>query len=153
VGLASIHVWGFTDYPAQSGERPTRDLAIDRGIAFQLTNILRDFREDLARGRLYFPAEDFAKFRVPVETLSPKSPELAEFLEFQVERAESYYHSSAPLAARISADSRPTLSAMTSIYHAILKKIAAKPTVVLAKRVRLSPLAKFLIAWRAMRMR
>jgi phytoene synthase len=151
VGLSSIYVWGFTDYPPETGETPTKQLAIDRGIAFQLTNILRDFREDLARGRLYFPAEDFAKFRISPDTLSPDSPELAAFLKFQVERAESYYQSSAPLAARISADSRPTLAAMTSIYHAILKKIAARPTVILAKRVRLSPISKLLLTWRAMR--
>jgi phytoene synthase len=149
--LASLYVWGFTDYPPETGEVPTRQLAIDRGIAFQLTNILRDFREDLARGRLYFPAEDFVKFKISPDSLSPKSPELAEFLKFQVERAESFYQSSAPLAARISADSRPTLAAMTTIYHAILKKIAAKPTVILAKRVRLSPFTKLRLAWRAMR--
>jgi phytoene synthase len=149
VGLASIYVWGFTEGAA--GEPTTRELAIDRGVAFQLTNILRDFREDLQRGRLYFPAEDFARFGISAENLSPKSPQLAAFLAFQAERAAEYYGRSGALAGRISADSRPTLSAMTDIYHGILKKIAARPTVVLAKRVRLSAWAKFLIAWRAMR--
>ena len=151
VGLASIYVWGFEEAPAKSGEPSTRELAIDRGIAFQLTNILRDFREDLTRGRLYFPAEDFARFNLTADNLSPKSSQLATFLKFQVDRAAEYYARSAPLASRISADSRPTLNAMTGIYHGILQKIAAKPMVVLARRVKLSAWSKFLIAWRAMR--
>ena len=151
VGLASIYVWGFAE--GGPGERSTRDLAIDRGVAFQLTNILRDFREDVGRGRMYFPAEDFVRFKLTAENITPSSRELKRFLAYQVQRAESFYQSSSPLAERISAEARPTLNAMTDIYHGILQKIAARPTVVLAKRVRLSAWSKLLIAWRAMRSR
>ena len=58
VGLASIYIWGF------EGGAETQALAVDRGVAFQLTNILRDLREDAARGRTYLPAEDLARFGV-----------------------------------------------------------------------------------------
>ena len=67
-------------------------------------------------------------------------------MQFQIARARSYYERSAPLDARISADSRPTLYAMTAIYRGILEKIAAHPTQVLARRIRLSTPAKLLIA-------
>jgi phytoene/squalene synthetase len=72
-------------------------------------------------------------------------------MRFQVERAESFYRSSSPLEGKVRADSRPTLMAMTGIYHGILAKIAENPARVLQERVRLSTLAKLMIGWRAMR--
>ena len=72
-------------------------------------------------------------------------------MRFQVERAESFYVRSAPLEGKVMLDSRPTLAAMTSIYHGLLEKIAARPTCVLTERVRLSTWAKLLIGWKAMR--
>ena len=149
VGIASLYVWGFRE--ARPGERATRDLAVDRGIAFQLTNILRDLREDAARGRCYLPAEDFSRFSINAENLAHDSPALAEFLTFQAARAQAYYDASAPLDERVAENARPTLRAMTSIYHGLLKKIAKSPTIVLRKRVRLSALTKLFIAYRAMR--
>lgn len=151
VGLASIHVWGFSEGSAK--ERTTRDLAVDRGLAFQLTNILRDFREDIGRGRCYLPAEDFARFGVTPENLRPDAKEFAAFLAFQARRAAELYAQSEPLEQRVSADARPTLRAMTQIYRGILAKIIQQPTVILRRRVKLSPVAKFMIAWRALRTR
>lgn len=147
VGLASIHVWGF------EGEEQTRKLAIDRGVAFQLTNVLRDLREDLGRGRMYLPRAELREMGVSEEELRSgrDGANFQRFMRFQIERAESYYRSSADLETRIQPDSRATLHAMTQIYHGLLEKISANPAVVLRKRVSLSLWAKLRIAWRAMR--
>jgi phytoene synthase len=149
VGIASLYVWGF------EGGEATLAVSADHGIAFQLTNVLRDLREDSARGRCYLPADELTRFGLTAEQLT--SPELAtspkfwEFMGFQVERARSYYEKSMPLKLKVAADSRPTLVAMTGIYRGILEKIAVDPGQVLRKRVRLSTWSKLLIGWRAMR--
>ena len=147
VGLASLHVWGF------EGGKETEKLAIDRGIAFQLTNILRDLREDSAKGRCYLPEEDLSRFGVTREGIGEGrvSTGLLELLQFEAARAEEYYERSATLEEYVTSDSRPTLRAMTGIYHGILRKIARRPQRVLTGRVRLSAAAKVLIAWRALR--
>jgi phytoene synthase len=157
VGVASIYVWGF------EGGDETESLAIDRGIAFQLTNVLRDIREDGGRGRCYLPREELAAAGITQEdlnstadlagTVSAGSGRFAKFMHEQIERAQSYYDRSAPLDERISRDSRPTLMAMTHIYHGLLKKIAVDPRRVLQKRVSLSKISKLRIAWRAARSR
>ncbi len=153
VGLASIHVWGF------EGGAETEKLAIERGLAFQLTNIVRDIREDLARGRNYLPAEDVQRF-IPGHsfesaTLPAQMRELngqyESLLRFQIERAEDYYKRSAALEQRIAPDCRPTLVAMTEIYHGILRKMARRPLRVLTNRVSLSLWSKLRIGWRALR--
>jgi phytoene synthase len=149
VGLASIYVWGF------EGGAETKELAVGRGIAFQLTNILRDLREDAANGRIYLPTEDLAKFGVSAEDLrSARGGQgFLDLMRFQIERAESYYERSAPLEERISADSRPTLATMTEIYRRLLRKVADEPERVLHERVSLSLLSKLRIGWRAARAR
>lgn len=147
VGLASIYVWGF------DGSDATRELAIHRGVAFQLTNILRDLREDAARGRIYLPREDLAAAGVTeADLLAGRGG--AAFLNLmrqQIDRAESYYARSAALESQISADSRPTLVAMTRIYHGLLRKLAREPERVLRERVSLSIFTKLMIGWRASR--
>jgi len=149
VGMASLYVWGF------EGDEETLRLSADRGIAFQLTNVLRDLREDSSKGRCYLPEDELARFGLtPQQLANPATVASKNFLElmrFQIERARSYYEKSAPLESRINADSRPTLIAMTAIYRGILEKIAANPGKVLSHRVRLSTLSKLLIGWRAMR--
>lgn len=147
VGVASIHIWGF------QGGQPTIDLAVDRGVAFQITNVLRDLREDLARGRIYLPREELAHTQVTEDDLRRLRPTDAfvKLMRFQIERAMACFDRSAPLDNLISADCRPALRTMTRIYHAILDKIAANPQRVLRGRVSLSPLSKLLIAWRALR--
>jgi phytoene synthase len=149
VGLASIYIWGFV------GGAETEALAVDRGVAFQLTNILRDLREDAARGRTYLPLEDLAVMNVTEADLRGTSGGRAftELMRFEIDRAESYYRKSAPLEDRIQRDSRPTLVAMTQIYHRLLKKVAVQPERVLRERVSLSLLSKLLIGWRAARSR
>jgi len=150
VGLASIYVWGF------AGGAATESLAIDRGIAFQLTNILRDLREDAGRGRCYIPRDELDGLGLTLQDLGTgkqgKSVQgFEEFLKNQIRRAEHYYQRSADLEQFISRDARPTLVAMTQIYHGLLQKIAARPLRVLSERVSLSTLHKLRIAWRATR--
>jgi phytoene synthase len=145
VGLASIYVWGF------DGGEATCQLAIDRGVAFQLTNILRDLREDAARGRTYLPKEDLEKFGVSEDDFryGRGGDRFLKLMRYQIDRAEAYYAKSAPLESRIASDSRPTLVAMTQIYHGLLRKLAVEPERVLRERVSLSIFTKLMIGWRA----
>jgi 15-cis-phytoene synthase len=145
VGVASIYIWGF------EGGAETERLAVDRGIAFQLTNILRDLREDAARGRTYIPADELRAAGISESQLRSghSTAEFIQLMQQQIARASSYYRSSRALESRISADSRPTLTAMTQIYQGLLHKMEADPGRVLNQRVSLSTLAKIRIAWRA----
>ncbi len=149
VGQASLHIWGF------EGGAETEQMAIDRGVAFQLTNILRDLREDAANGRCYLPADELAAAGVHSADLCAETPSQAflDLMRFQIDRARDYYERSSPLEGRISADSRPTLVAMTAIYRGLLDKIAKDPARVLYERVSLSLLTKLRIGWRAAKSR
>jgi phytoene synthase len=147
IGLASIYVWGF------EGGEATEAMSVDRGIAFQLTNVLRDVREDAARGRIYLPRAELAERGVSEEDLISGNGGngFRELMNFQIHRAETYYERSAILESRISRDSRPTLTAMTAIYRGLLRKVARRPERVLSERVSLSLTSKLFIGWRAMR--
>ena len=149
VGLASIFVWGF-----EGGEQ-TEQLAIDRGVAFQLTNILRDLKEDAARGRTYLPQDELASLGVSEEDLRAArgGRKFREMMRFQIDRAEHYYRISAPLEKFIARDSRATMIAMTDIYRGLLKKVACEPERVLRERVSLSLFSKLRIGWRATRVK
>jgi phytoene synthase len=147
IGLASIYIWGF------EGDADTEALAIDRGVAFQLTNILRDLREDATRGRCYLPADEMSGSGVAEEDLlnGRITAGFEHLMRFQIERARGLYERSAPLEDRIDRDSRPTLRAMTEIYRGLLEKISLDPQRVLSERVSLSVLKKLHIGWRAVR--
>jgi phytoene synthase len=147
VGLASIYVWGF------EGGLDTELLAVERGVAFQLTNILRDLREDAARGRTYLPREELAARRVLEDDLRTGrgGEHFREMMRLQIARAESYYDKSADLERCIEKDSRATLVAMTAIYRGLLRKLAVEPERVLKERVSLSIFTKLMIGWRAAR--
>jgi len=123
VGLVCIAVWGF------DGSERARRLAEWRGIAFQLTNILRDYAEDYDVGRVYLPADDFARFNLTPEMLRNWSqPEQCiEFMRFQIKRAGEYYDRSAPLGAVVHEDGQAALAAMTRIYRRLLDLIAVTP--------------------------
>jgi phytoene synthase len=142
VGLASLYIWGF-----EGGEN-TKAMAIDRGIALQLTNILRDLSEDASRSRVYLSADDLAQFgmtRADILTRMP-SESFEKLIRFEIARAESYFNSSAPLESLIQADCRATLSTMTNIYHRLLEKISTDPLRVLRQRISLSMVSKIMIA-------
>ncbi len=145
VGLVCIHIWGFHD-----AEAPR--LAIDRGIAFQLTNVLRDFREDFDGGRVYLPHSEFRALELTPEAVRRWEPadRCAEFIRAQAERARAHYQSSLLLDTMISRSCEPTLWAMTTIYRGLLEKILADPErVVRERRIRLSAARKAWIAFRA----
>ena len=143
-----MYIWGYTDARVMG-------LADDGGVAFQLTNILRDLREDWARGRVYLPAEDLARFEVdmPQAMGGGERERFGGLMDFQIGRAREIYERSAGLEELIEADSRPTLRIMTEIYRGILEKIAKDPAAVLRKRVTLSSLQKMRIVARNMWLR
>lgn len=143
VGITTIHVFGFDDPAALP-------LAEKCGIAFQLTNIIRDVKEDALIGRVYLPAEDLRRFNVAPESLSGGlTPELRRLLEFEAERARRYYDESRPLLGMIHADSRPALWALIEIYSRLLSRIQSRGYDVMQGRIRLSTLEKSAIALRA----
>ncbi len=123
VGLVCISIWGF------DGSARARRLAEWRGIAFQLTNILRDYAEDYDVGRVYLPADDFARFDLtPEELRNWSNPDAClEFMRFQIKRAAEYYERSAPLGDVVNEDGQAALAAMTRIYRRLLELIAVTP--------------------------
>jgi phytoene synthase len=144
VGIATIHVFGFSD--------PRAPLLAERcGIAFQLTNILRDIREDALHGRIYLPREDMERFAVtpPMLEAVSLSPELRRLLEFEASRARAYYDEALPLIGMVEPDSRHALWALIEIYRRLLARIEQRGYDVLSGRVRLSTPEKSLIALRA----
>ncbi len=144
VGLVCIHVFGFR-------EERAKELAEWNGIAFQLTNILRDLREDAQMGRVYLPQEDLARFGYSEEELRQGTDNEAfrALMRFEVERAREYYDRAAPLVELIDPDSRPCLRAMRSIYRGILERIVEQNYDVFSHRARVPTWRKLLIAGEA----
>jgi 15-cis-phytoene synthase len=145
VGLTIIHIFGFDT-------RSALPLAEKCGIAFQLTNILRDVREDAERGRIYFPAEDLRRFGVSEEDLRTgnRTAEFVKLMRFEAGRARAYYNESAPLLDLIHPRSRSSLWALISIYSRLLERIEAANYDVFTRRVRLTLFEKSWIVVRAM---
>jgi phytoene synthase len=133
VGLTIIHIFGFDDPPGQPGK--TLELAEKCGIAFQLTNIIRDVREDAGKQRVYLPAEDFARFGVSADTFEPQEKFL-EMMRFEGDRAQAYYREAIPLIDLIHPQSRASMRALIGIYSRLLDHIVASNYDVLAKRIR-----------------
>lgn len=125
------------------------------GVAFQLTNILRDVREDAERGRVYFPTEDLARFGVCREDLlaCKDSAALRDLLRFEADRAKEYYAESAPLVGMVKGGNRAALWALIEIYRQLLLKMERAGFDVLSKRIRLSPAEKIGVAALAMKRR
>ncbi|HEY3460958.1 MAG TPA: presqualene diphosphate synthase HpnD [Casimicrobiaceae bacterium] len=144
VGLLSAEIFGYED-------ARTRDYARSLGIAFQLTNIIRDVGEDARRGRIYLPEEDLDRFGVAaLDVLHARtSPAFVELMRFEVERARRWYDDAiAALPARDRRAQRPGL-AMAAIYRTLLDEIARDGYEVLDRRIALTPLRKLWIATRA----
>jgi phytoene synthase len=134
VGLTIIHIFGFDDPKALV-------LAEKCGIAFQLTNILRDVREDAELGRMYLPAEDLARFGVAAPEIRYDAAFLA-LMKFEAARARAYYEESMPLIGMVHRESRASLWALIQIYYRLLQRIEAKEYRVLDERIRLSTAEK-----------
>jgi phytoene synthase len=142
VGLLAAEIFGYQD-------RHTLRYAHDLGLAFQLTNIIRDVGEDARRGRIYLPVDELQRFEVPARDLleARHSDKFRALMEFQAERAERFYDSAmSHLPAGDRKAQRPGL-VMAAIYRATLAEIRADGFQVLDRRTSLTPLRKLWIAW------
>jgi phytoene synthase len=140
VGLVCIRIFGYEDGRAEK-------LAEETGVAFQLTNILRDVVEDAERNRVYLPLEDMAAHGVSLDSLlrhklgaPPTAQERALIAEI-AGRAEVYYQSAARLLPLVHRESRPALWVLVAIYHALLKRIERADYDVFSRRASV-PLAQ-----------
>ena len=133
VGLVCIHVFGYRDPDAEP-------LAEHCGLAFQLTNIIRDVKEDAALGRIYLPEEDLARFGVSSAELlaTPDPVRLRPVLALEADRAREFYRAGDQLIPFISEDSQPGLWVLVNIYRRLLEKIAEKQYDVFSTKVSLS---------------
>ena len=147
VGVICVSIFGYSDETAI-------EYANDLGIAFQLTNILRDIREDYANGRVYLPQEDLRRFGVAESEFAdgPPSDNFRAMMRFQMDRAFDYYERGErviPMAVR----GRQCLELMSGFYYRILQKIEQCDGDVLTQRVSLSPTEKLSITagigWRS----
>jgi phytoene synthase len=147
IGRLSLGVFGTTD-PGTAVP-----LADSLGVALQLTNILRDIREDYLGGRVYLPAEDLERFgatlsRDPAE--DPDQGKLTTLIEFEVDRARTWYAKGLALMPLLDRRSAACAGAMAGIYFRLLEYIAASPAAVLTRRVSLPGRDKALVAARSL---
>ena len=147
VGLCCIHIWGF-----KSNGGRAEQLAIACGQALQLTNILRDVREDALQGRMYLPIEDLERFDVqPDQLRSTKlTPNLRALLSFEARRARVFYEEAASLERLVNPVGRPVLRAIVGIYRKLLDEIVRRDYDVLSERVALSSSRKMAIMARSL---
>ncbi len=145
IGRLSLGIFGTI----KSGDpEEASRLADSLGVALQLTNILRDIREDHANGRVYLPAEDLAKFDCDLD-----DPDIAQFtrlVEFEAERARDWYATGMQLLPMLDRRSAACTGAMAGIYRRLLDRIAAQPAAVLRGRVSLSAGEKAVVAVKAL---
>ena len=141
VGVCCIHIWGFNDEAALKS-------AADCGLAFQLTNILRDLGEDADNGRVYLPAEDLARFQMTPAGIRDRvmDERFHSLMAFQVDRAGSYYAKANNLFQWLEPPGKPILKAMLKIYGGLLQEISKRNFDVYTRRVSLPTWRKLLIA-------
>jgi phytoene synthase len=149
VGLVCIRIFGYADARAEL-------LAEKTGIAFQLTNILRDVREDAERGRVYLPLDDLEQFHLTQEQFASRQPgqkmteDERRVLEMEAGRAREYYRSAANLIPLISPDSRAALWVLVAIYRRLLQRIEDAHYEVFAERVSVPTVEKLWILARGL---
>jgi phytoene synthase len=133
VGLCCIHIWDF------QGDR-AKEYAEAAGIAFQLTNILRDLGEDAARGRVYLPAEDLERFGYRPEQLArgERTEAFRALMRFEADRARGYYEASRPLAGLLPPPGRAVFQVMSRTYRGLLGAIVRRDFDVFSRRVRVA---------------
>ena len=146
VGLLSAEIFGYNN-------RKTQKYAHDLGLAFQLTNILRDVKEDSQRGRIYIPMDELERFRVPVEHLKMEvtSPEAKRLFKYQAERAQSYYDKALGELPEEDRYSQRTGLIMSAVYHRILDEIDSRDYALLEGEITISKGKKVWAAWQAAR--
>jgi 15-cis-phytoene synthase len=149
IGRLSLGIFG-----TRRGPNPTpqaAELADSLGVALQLTNILRDIREDHQNGRIYLPAEDLAKFDCDPATLDQAAtPGFIRLVEFEAERARDWYATGWKLLPILDRRSAACTGAMAGIYRRLLEQIAAEPAAVLRGRMSLSGREKATVALKAL---
>jgi phytoene synthase len=140
VGLVCIKIFGYQNPEAER-------LAERCGIAFQLTNIIRDVKEDAALGRVYLPLEDLDQFALAPADLqgSPDRTRLRSLLALEADRARDFYRSGHDLVPLVSEDSQPALWVLVTIYQKLLEKIAQRRYDVFAERIRLTMFEKLTV--------
>jgi phytoene synthase len=143
IGRLSLGIFGTKADPEEASR-----LADSLGVALQLTNILRDIREDHQNGRVYLPAEDLAKFDVDLEKPGPS--QFTRLVEFEAERARDWYGTGWKLLPLLDRRSAACTGAMAGIYRRLLERIAAEPAAVLSRRVSLSTGEKAMVAVKAL---
>jgi phytoene synthase len=144
IGRLCLAIFG-----APGGDLGAAALADDLGVAMQLTNILRDVREDSESGRVYLPVEDLKRFGIDEPATAP-APALAALIRFEAERNREWFARGLRLADRLDSRSRSCLLAMTGIYRGILERIERQPTEVLERRISLPTWEKALLAARSL---
>lgn len=143
-GLSVVHIFGFESPEALA-------LAEKCGIAFQLTNILRDVREDAERGRIYFPLDDLDRFSVDLKDLAARrrSGEFVQLMHFEAARAKEYYEQSMPLVGLVHPKNQSSLWALIQIYRRLLDRIERSGFDVFQERISLPLWEKLWVAARA----
>ena len=146
VGLMAAEIFGYQD-------KETLKYAHDLGMAFQLTNILRDVKEDASRGRIYIPAEELEKFGVTENDILRHqcNDAMRELMDFQAKRAREYYDKAFSLLPEKDRYTQRTGLIMATIYMATLTTIETNSCQVLEKRVSLSPIRKLWLSWKTAR--
>ena len=143
VGLLAAEIFGSTD-------KRTQKYALDLGMAFQLTNIIRDVGEDARRGRIYLPIDELQRFNVPAKDIleARESDNFKALMRFQIERAKQYYAQAlAHLPAADRKSQRPGLM-MAEIYGTLLDEIERDGCRVLTHRTSLPPMRKLWLAFK-----
>jgi len=140
VGLVCIRIFGYRDPRAEK-------LAEQTGVAFQLTNIIRDVKEDSQLGRVYIPREDLKAFDVDPAVITNGSAAAAmrPVLAFEAQRARDYYRAADELLPLVDEDSQPALWTLVEIYRRLLERIAQRDFDVFSERLRLSTAEKLAI--------
>lgn len=143
VGLLTAEIFGYTD-------RKTLKYAHDLGLAFQLTNIIRDVGEDARRGRIYLPLDELTRFGVRVQDIfdARETPQFRELMQFQMVRAQRYYQQAFDQLPAADRKAQRTGLIMAAIYRATLDAVAATGCHVLRERVSLTPPRKLWLAFK-----
>jgi phytoene synthase len=151
VGLVCLRIFGFRDENKKQAEK----LAEQCGVAFQLTNILRDVREDAERGRIYLPLEDLRRFNYTEDDLikGVADENFRALMRFEADRARSYYGEARKLLPLVTPESRSSLWVMIEVYSRLLDRIIENGFDVFRKRVRLGRNEKIAIILKAVLMR
>ena len=143
VGLLAAEIFGYS-------ERQTQKYAHDLGMAFQLTNIIRDVGEDARRGRIYLPLDELQRFDVPLEDIlnARQTDNFRRLMEFQIARAEHYYAQAMSELPPVDRKAQLPGLVMAAIYRTLLDEIKRDGCQVLRQRISLPPLRKLWISWR-----